>query len=145
MERNNLSIPKLQRYNRWSLGMDKKFHPTFHWARDYLSMLGLKLIHVWGLLIKMVLVLQWLQSKYISRDIVYSSIWMSIIIWISITLLVTKNVVYFQYIRYLPVVVTWKVRCIRQYLSIYPLWTCTSRELQCLIIPMILFQLPIAN
>ena len=26
--------------------MDKQFHPTLHWARDYLSMLGLKLIHV---------------------------------------------------------------------------------------------------
>ena len=25
--------------------MDKQFHPTFCWARDYLSMLGLKLLH----------------------------------------------------------------------------------------------------
>ena len=41
-----LSIPKLQRCNRWSWGMDELFHPTFHWACDYLSMLGLKLINV---------------------------------------------------------------------------------------------------
>ena len=39
-----LSIPKLQRLHRWSLGMDKLFHPT--WACDYLSMLRLKLNHV---------------------------------------------------------------------------------------------------
>ena len=32
--------------NRWSLGMDTKFLPTLYWACDYLSMLGLKLIHV---------------------------------------------------------------------------------------------------
>ena len=37
---NYLSIPKLQRCNRWSLGMDKWFHPTLYWACDYLSMLG---------------------------------------------------------------------------------------------------------
>ena len=43
---NYLSIPKLQRCNRWSLGMDKWFYPTFYWARDYLSMLVLKWIHV---------------------------------------------------------------------------------------------------
>ena len=43
---NYLSIPKLQRCNRWSLGMDKQFHPTLFWARNYLSMLGLKLNHV---------------------------------------------------------------------------------------------------
>ena len=43
---NYLSIPKLQRCNRWSLGMDKWFYPTFYWARDYLSMLLLKWIHV---------------------------------------------------------------------------------------------------
>ena len=43
---NYLSIPKLQRCNRWSLGMDKWFHPTLYWACDYLSMLGLKLNHV---------------------------------------------------------------------------------------------------
>ena len=30
----------------WSLGMDKKFHPTLDCAWDYLSMLGLKLNHV---------------------------------------------------------------------------------------------------
>ena len=43
---NHWSIPKLQRCNRWSLGMDMLFHPTFNWACDYLSMLGLKLNHV---------------------------------------------------------------------------------------------------
>ena len=29
-----------------SLGMDKLFYPTLHWASDYLFMQGLKLIHV---------------------------------------------------------------------------------------------------
>ena len=43
---NYLSIPKLQRCNRWSLGMDKWFHPKLCWTCDYLSMLGLKLNHV---------------------------------------------------------------------------------------------------
>ena len=43
---NYLSIPKLQRLYRLSLGMDKYFHPTLYWACDYLSMLGLKLNHV---------------------------------------------------------------------------------------------------
>ena len=43
---NYLSIPKLQRCNRWSLGMDKWFHPTLYHACDYLSMLGLGLNHV---------------------------------------------------------------------------------------------------
>ena len=41
-----LSSPKLQWCDCWSLGMDKWFHPTHYWACDYLSMLGLKLIHV---------------------------------------------------------------------------------------------------
>ena len=43
---NYLSIPKLQRCNRWSLGTDKKFHLTLYQACDYLSMLGLKFNHV---------------------------------------------------------------------------------------------------
>ena len=43
---NYLPILKLQRCNRWSLGMDKLFHPTLYWACDYLSMLGLKLNRV---------------------------------------------------------------------------------------------------
>ena len=43
---NYLSIPKLQRCNRWSLGMDKLFHPTLYQVYDYLSMLWLKLNHV---------------------------------------------------------------------------------------------------
>ena len=43
---NYLSIPKLQRLHRWSLGMDKYFHPTHYNGCNYLSMLGLKLNHV---------------------------------------------------------------------------------------------------
>ena len=43
---NYLSIPKLQRCNRWSLGMDKQFHLTLYQTCNYLSMLGLKLNHV---------------------------------------------------------------------------------------------------
>ena len=43
---NYLSIPKLQRCNCWSLGMDKLFHTTLYWACDYLSILGYKLNHV---------------------------------------------------------------------------------------------------
>ena len=42
---NWLSIPKLQRLHRWSLWMDKQFHPTFYWKCGYLSKLGLKLIY----------------------------------------------------------------------------------------------------
>ena len=41
-----LYIPKIQRCSFWSLGLDELFHPTFYWANDYLSMLGLKLVHV---------------------------------------------------------------------------------------------------
>ena len=33
-------------YHRWSLGMDKWFHPTPNCVCDYLSMFGLKLINV---------------------------------------------------------------------------------------------------
>ena len=44
--RNYLSIPKLQRLHRWSLGMDKQFHPTLYSGCNFLSMLGIKLIHV---------------------------------------------------------------------------------------------------
>ena len=43
---NYISIPKLQRYNRynrWSLGMEKEFHPKLYWACDYLYILELKL------------------------------------------------------------------------------------------------------
>ena len=43
---NYLSIPKLQRLHRWSLGMDKLFHPTHYNGCNYLSMLGLKSNHV---------------------------------------------------------------------------------------------------
>ena len=50
MEWNSLSIPKLQRCNRWSLGMDKLFLPMLYKGCNYLSMMGLKLNHVskWG-------------------------------------------------------------------------------------------------
>ena len=41
-----LSVPKLQRCSRWGLGMDKSFHPTHYDGWNYLSMLGLRLIHV---------------------------------------------------------------------------------------------------
>ena len=40
---NYLSIPKLWGQYHWSLGIDKKFHPTLYCAFDYLSMLRLKL------------------------------------------------------------------------------------------------------
>ena len=43
---NYLSIPKLQRCNRWSLGMDKWFNLTLYNGCNYLSMLGSKLNHV---------------------------------------------------------------------------------------------------
>ena len=43
---NHVSIPELQPFHRWSLRMDKKFHPTLYWACDYLTMLGLRSIHV---------------------------------------------------------------------------------------------------
>ena len=43
---NYLSIPKLQRLHRWSLGMEKWFHPTLYRACDYLSILELYLVHV---------------------------------------------------------------------------------------------------
>ena len=38
-----LPSPKCQRCNRWSLGMDNSFHPTFYQAGNYLPMLRLKL------------------------------------------------------------------------------------------------------
>ena len=37
-----LSISKLQRCNRWSLVMDKWFHPSLSWTYDYLSVLLIK-------------------------------------------------------------------------------------------------------
>ena len=43
---NYLSIPKLQRLHRWSLGMDKKCHPTLYNVCNHLSLLRLKLNHV---------------------------------------------------------------------------------------------------
>ena len=70
---NYLSITKLQRCNRWSLGIDKLFHPTLYWACDYLSMSGLKLNHVSkrgprGMFLKIVL--------YFDNLIWYSLSWM---------------------------------------------------------------------
>ena len=41
-----LSIPKLQRCNRWSLRMDKSFYLILNWACHNLSMLGVKLIQI---------------------------------------------------------------------------------------------------
>ena len=43
---NYLPIPKLQPLHRWSLGMDRLFHPTHYNGCNYLSMLGFKLNHV---------------------------------------------------------------------------------------------------
>ena len=43
---NYLCILKLQLCNRRSLEKDTLYHPTLYWACLYLSMLGLKLIHV---------------------------------------------------------------------------------------------------
>ena len=43
---NYLSILKLQRLHRWSLGMDEKFHPTLYDGCIYLFMVGLKLIYI---------------------------------------------------------------------------------------------------
>ena len=43
---NYLSIRKLRRCNRWSLGMDMWFHHTFYNGCNYLFMMGLQLIHV---------------------------------------------------------------------------------------------------
>ena len=43
---NYSSIPQPQRLYHWSLRMDKWFHPTLYWTRDYLSMLGLRLMLV---------------------------------------------------------------------------------------------------
>ena len=40
---NYLSIPKLQPCSRWSLGMDKSFHPILYNGHNYLSMFGIKL------------------------------------------------------------------------------------------------------
>ena len=42
---NYWSIPKLQRFHRWSLGMDKYFS-TLYWIYDYLSMPVLNLNHI---------------------------------------------------------------------------------------------------
>ena len=43
---NCVSISKLQRLHLWSLGRDKSLHPTLYNGCTYLSVLGLKLIHV---------------------------------------------------------------------------------------------------
>ena len=39
-----LSISKCQLFSRWSLEMDKKYHPTIYIGGNYLSLLELKLI-----------------------------------------------------------------------------------------------------
>ena len=43
---NYVFIPKLQRCNRWSLWLDKQFHPTYYNGCNYLSEAVLKSIHV---------------------------------------------------------------------------------------------------
>ena len=45
---NEITYPflKFKRSSRWSLEMDKWFHPTLYWKCDYLSMLGSNLNHV---------------------------------------------------------------------------------------------------
>ena len=45
MGRNSHSFPNFNGTTVDVLGMEKKFHPTLHWAYDYLYMLRLKLIH----------------------------------------------------------------------------------------------------
>ena len=42
---NYVSIPKFQRCSRWSLGMDKYFHPTLYWSWLIIHA-GIQLIHV---------------------------------------------------------------------------------------------------
>ena len=42
MEWNYLSIPKLQRLHRWSLGMDKLFCPTFLLGMWLITYAGIK-------------------------------------------------------------------------------------------------------
>ena len=39
-------FPKLQPSNHWIWGMNNQLHPTVYWARDYLSILRSKLIHI---------------------------------------------------------------------------------------------------
>ena len=46
MKWNYLSIPKLQQWHSWNLGIDNSSCFTVYWSCGYLSMLVLKLIHV---------------------------------------------------------------------------------------------------
>ena len=39
-------LPQLQRCSQWSLRIDKQFHHILCWTRNYLSILGFKLIHI---------------------------------------------------------------------------------------------------
>ena len=60
----------LSNFRHWSVGIDKWFHYTIYWACDYLSMLGLKFIHVskrgyWFLYLSKVL-LQYLSEPMIT-------------------------------------------------------------------------------
>ena len=43
---NYLSISKLQRFQRWSLGIDMRFDPTLYNGCKYLSMLRLMVKHI---------------------------------------------------------------------------------------------------
>ena len=84
---NYLSCPKLQRLHRWSLGMDKLFHPTLYWSCDYLSVLGLKLNHVskrgprcilrphwwWSTRVRARYIASYDSSKYPHNDVIMSA------------------------------------------------------------------------
>ena len=63
---NYVSIRKLQQCCHWNLGMGKKFHPTLHWACDYLPILLDKSIHIVPSLQlpdSMHKIVPWLQTK----------------------------------------------------------------------------------
>ena len=64
---NYVSIPKLQRWYCWSLGIFKQFHLAICWACDYLSMIGLRLIA----LIKRVITGTWTSVAVILLDLTH--------------------------------------------------------------------------
>ena len=84
---NDWSIPKLQRINRWSLGMDKSFHPTVHNGCNYLSILGLKLNHVSKRGHRKIYFVQ--KQILLSFDYIYSLISYSLIPYFGIIFLLT--------------------------------------------------------
>ena len=64
---NKLSIPKSQRCNRRSSGMDEHFHPTLYCTCDYSSMLESRLLYVGKLYPKMII--------YSASRILFSVLW----------------------------------------------------------------------